>query len=145
MKIAGKSPSNTAVAVAVDADGIVKVRHIWEIASVVALNEIPTDTTAHYLPSASTNYDVSDYAIVAIRVRNRAGAPVNIKLADKGNYIYNSNQESNQITIDTNSAVIITADDWNCLNVIPEFALRYQFLETPNGTGKLEITIYKKR
>ena len=145
MKIAGKSPSNTAVAVAADANGCVKVKHVWETVVETLLNEAVSDTTAHYVPSNSANLDVSDFALVSIKVRNAADKPVNLILADKGNYLLNSSGEYNQVTVDAGKMIMITADDFPCLNVVPDFSIRYKYAEAPTNSGKLQIYVNKKR
>lgn len=145
MKIGGKSPSDTAVAVAVDANGCIKVKHIWETVVETLCYEVISDTTAHYYPSPSTNLDVSDFALISIRVNNRTDQPVNLLLADKGNYLLNSDGQYNQITVNAGAKVVITANDFACLNVIPEFSIRAKFTTAPTNSGRLEIFVNKKR
>ena len=145
MKIGGKSPSDTAVAVAVDANGCIKVKHIWETVIETLCNEAISDTTAHYYPSPSTNLDVSDFALLSIRVNNKSDQPVSLILADKGNYMQNSEGNHNQVTVDARKKIVITAEDWPCLNVVPEFSIRVKYGTAPTNSGKLEIFVNKKR
>lgn len=145
MKIGGKSPSNTAVAVAVDADGNVKTKHIWETQSVTLLNEAISDATAHYAPEGVTNIDVSDFALISIFIRNNADKPVSILLTNSGSYLLQPGGIRNEIIVNASDGVIITSDDFPCLNVIPDFQIRYKYSEAPTNSGKLLIRVYKKR
>lgn len=145
MRIGGKSPSNKAVGVAVTDNGEVKVKHIWEIVSESLSNEVISDTSPHYYPSATTNLDVSDFALISIYVNNATDAPVTLILCDKGSYIKDSANNTQQVTINAGNIVVLTADDFPCLNVIPSFSIRAKFNVAPTNSGKLFIKVYKKR
>ena len=145
MKVCGKSPSNTAKAFAVDANGVALYKHVWETANTLIVNEAVTDMSGHLYPAGTENMDVRDYAIISLGVRNRANAPVIIRITDAGNYLNDSHGEPYMVTIPANTDAIITADDFPCLNVLPSFQIRYQYSSVPTNSGKLMIRLFKKR
>ena len=147
MKVCGKSPSNTAKAFAVDANGVALYKHVWEVEKVTIVNQAISDTSGHLYPEGTTNLDVSDFAMISLRIRNRADVPVNVRIVFNGNFIQDINGDVDAYAIDiaANKQVIITGDDFPCLNVLPGFQIRYQYKTVPTNSGKLEIDLYKKR
>lgn len=145
IKIGGKSASGNAVPVKVDNNGAVFQKHIWEVETITIVNAAITDNSGHIYPESTTNMDVSDYALMSMRVRNRADVPVNIRITYAGNYIQNANGDPYSLDIAAGGQVIITGDDLSCLNALPGFQIRYQYNTAPTNGGKLEIYLYKKR
>lgn len=148
MKVCGKSPSNTAKAFAVDANGVALYKHVWETEVTKVVNTQVSDALAHTYPETSTNINVGDFALISLKVRNRHNQSVTITINDAGNGILNSTGDRYQLVVPAESQVLITADDFPCLNVLDGFQIKYQYSVAPTdatSSDKLEIWVIKKR
>ena len=144
MRVGGKSPSNTAVGMAVDANGAVFNKRIWETVVENVANFQPRDTTAVYYPSDGT-IDLTGYGIIGLRIVNNLDQAMNITLSDGSNYLATLDESTIAIQVPgSGRSTIVTGDDIPLLNVIPALKLKCQAADTPTE-GFIDIKVIKKR
>lgn len=120
MQIAGKSPSSTAVGVAVTADGEVKTEGVRTIAGSddIVIDSNPTTADAIY----TNRLDFSGYGVVSLRIYNTTGVALTLKVVQ--DFLTNSGPTAQMrdstgaaltMSIANKQYVIITPDDLPCL------------------------------
>lgn len=136
MRIAGRTPSGTAVPMLADANGNIGTIRKWkkEWASIETSVEI-RDTNAHNCPAV----DVSDVPIFSLRFLNRLDVPVTVSfLTDvnttNGYGIQNANGERYTITLaPQNGYIIITPEDMPILNYLRYVRLQVKASSAPSS------------
>ena len=136
MRIAGRTPSGTAVPMAADASGNVSVTRTWKKEWVALQTSLEIrDTNAHNIPA----FDVSGIPMYSLRILNRLGVPVTITfLADvnttNGYALTDIDMVTKAITVQPGqSYIIITPDDLPLLNYIRYLRMLVKASSTPEA------------
>lgn len=121
IRIAGRTPSGTAVPMAADANGNIGTTRKWKKEWVALQTALEIrDTDDHHL----TAYDVSDIPVFSLRIINRLQVPVTIWLRSdvnttNGYALVDKDAVDQKVTLaPTNAYITITPDDWPILNYI---------------------------
>lgn len=121
IRIAGRTPSGTAVPMAADANGNIGTTRKWKKEWVTLQTALEIrDTDDHHL----TAYDVSDIPVFSLRIINRLRVPVTIWLRSdvnttNGYALVNKDAVEQKVTLaPSNAYITITPDDLPILNYI---------------------------
>lgn len=135
LKFAGKNPSGNAAGVLVDAAGHLNTVRTWAISILTLYTGTLENTTA----VTTTNYDVSEYPLVSLRITNRTGVPVQITpLVDTVSLSGWSlaDIDGSPLTIElapTSDYIIITPNEAPWLNYIKHLRLKVQATASPTA------------
>lgn len=140
MRIAARTSGGTAKPVLAGSDGEIVINRPWKTEIITLFDSVLTTTDR----SRVTDYDLSKYPIVSLRVQNDTGVPVTIEMLDDTAVTGRFDLDSTgayEIKTFPNSAQIyyITPTDMPLLSCIYKFRAFVKATETPNGTGSFKI------
>lgn len=133
LKFAGKTPTGTVAGVLVDALGHLNTVRTWGFTIQSLYNGSLSDTTS----VTSTNFDVSQYPLVSLRITNRTGVPVRITplvdtVTSSGWSLVDV--DGSPLTIElapTSHYIIITPAEAPWLNYVKNLRLSIKATDTP--------------
>lgn len=149
MKIAGKTPNNTAAGVSVNSDGQIINNHKWESIVKWLVDAKPTDGTAIKVGfDNETRILVSNYAVASLRIMNNTGVPVRIRFQSdvvygNQNYLQGIDGKDIEVTVLSSNSrlVVITPTDLPILNYLHALKFTCAFSETPTNIPETGTTL----
>ena len=146
MRIAGKTPSDTAAGIRVNSDGNLVEEKKWKYAYEKILNAEEIRSTSAVVV---TGGNVEDYGLISLRVYSTLDQPIRIQFyndtaTNGGSSVLNCLNSAWEVIIPADSKMyIITPDDIPFLNYLRYIKLRVVATATPT-TGNVTIYLHKK-
>lgn len=147
LKIAGVNDGNEARGIKTDENGLVKTRHIWETDQIYLFNDQEIRSTSAIW---SDTIDVSEYAIVSLRVYNNMNKPATIRFGSdltpsNTSYLYDKDGTSLSLNINNDSKIeMITPEDFPALHYLKRIRIRASCEESPTS-GSLTVIVFGRR
>ena len=149
MKVGGKKDGGTAAPIAIDANGYLKIKRVWETQTKTVFSGTLSDTSA-VTTVGDKSVNALEWGMASLRVNNLLNSDVKIMLywdnnTDGTEWMKNFAGSYNSFTVPADSQMIITPDDVPILNYLRYIKLKINAVTAPTNGKTLSVQVVLKR